>query len=126
MSNKVGTALVKRACRVCAKTFDAEIVLNTKLTEYNAKKVEDLHQKVVGYLEEPCDNCKELMGQGIVFIGVDDEKTEDKKDPYRTGHMAVVRRSAIKDEKILEHGVAFVDYNQGVKLGIFPEPKEEV
>lgn len=122
---KIGTALVRRVCAVCAKDFNAEIVLNTQLTEYNAKKIEHLHQKIVGYLEKPCEDCQSLMERGIVFIGIIENKST-KDNPYRSGHMAVVKREAITNEEILEKGVAYIDYKYGVEIGVFPVGQEEI
>lgn len=86
-----GIALVKRACRLCGATFDAEIALSMMP---NNKKINDevaaMHQQVVGYMEEPCSNCTEHMKQGILCIGYDESKTTDFSNPYRTGTNAVL------------------------------------
>ena len=46
--------------------------------------------------KEPCDKCKEWMKQGIILISVDESKSEDMQDPYRTGNFCVVKDDAIR------------------------------
>jgi len=54
------------------------------------------------YDKEPCDKCKEVMKEGIFFIGVKDGQTEEEKEnPYRTGQILALKDEAVK--KIL-HG----------------------
>ena len=86
MVGKIGIALTK--CYFCGE--DKEIIMNTRLTEYFANKVEEYHGKVID--KEPCNKCKELMKQGVMLISVRDNDPE-----YRTGNIAVVKDSAIKD-----------------------------
>lgn len=55
---------------------------------------------------EPCDACKEHMKQGIVLISVDESKSPDTNNPYRTGGWVVVTEDFIKrivsDSKVLK------------------------
>jgi hypothetical protein len=39
---------------------------------------------------EPCDKCKGFMKQGVIFIGIDEDRTEDQENPYRTGEFLVM------------------------------------
>lgn len=39
----------------------------------------------------PCGACKKLMEMGVILISVDEAKTEDQRNPYRTGGWVVVR-----------------------------------
>lgn len=43
---------------------------------------------------EPCEECKEFMKQGIILISVDEERTEDRENPWRTGGWVVVKEEA--------------------------------
>ena len=63
----------------------------------------------------PCHKCKEYMEMGIILISIDDVKTDDPKNPYRTGGWCVVKEEFVTRnikpelaEIILEHRVAFV------------------
>lgn len=54
---------------------------------------------------EPCDNCKSLMEQGVMFVSVRDGESGD--NPYRTGRMAVVSedwvRRRIRPQDMVDH-----------------------
>lgn len=109
--NKLGVALVKRACRLCASVYDGDIVMNTILSERRAAEVEKLHGQVVGYLDKPCDKCQELMKQGFLVIEVDEDKTDDVSNPYRTGRQYVIKHEfavRILGEEGVKKGVAFI------------------
>ena len=92
--NVIGVALVKRACPLCGSLHDAEIVMNTRLTTGQAKNVEDLHGKTVGYLDKPCDECIKHSELGVILIQVDESKTEDHRNPWRTGLITVIKQEA--------------------------------
>jgi hypothetical protein len=65
---------------------------------------------------EPCAKCKEYMGQGIILISVDKNKSTDKTNPYRTGGWVVLKQEAVERiitspeilESVLEKRIAFV------------------
>jgi len=46
--------------------------------------------------QSPCEQCKEYMKQGIILISVDEEKTDDPQNPWRTGGWAVIKQSAVE------------------------------
>jgi hypothetical protein len=120
--NKLGVALVKRACPICATPHDAEIVMNTRLSVPMAQRVEEMHGKVVGEMEEPCKECKELMSKGFLCVQVDEAKTEDHRNPWRTGKQCVVKLEAMKrlitDHKLLDKGIAFIPIDAWEKMGL--------
>lgn len=66
--------------------------------------------------KDPCDKCKGYMEQGVILISVDEAKTDDPDNPYRTGNWCVIKDEAIRRmvqpeelaEHILEKRVAFV------------------
>ena len=121
MSEKLlGTALVKRLCPVCLKEQDSEILMNKVLTEKNAKNVEKLHGKVVGFLHDGCDECKEKLPpeKGTWFIVVDAEKTTDRNNPYRTGNIFGVSKEYATKVGIDSY-VTYIDVKDAIKLN-FP------
>ena len=79
---------------------------------------------------EPCPTCREYMQQGIILISVDDEKTTDKKNPYRTGGWVVVKEEAVKRiliegefrDRVLESRCAFITDDVWDKIGL---PREK-
>lgn len=121
--SKLGVALTNLVCPICGKVCDNQIIMNTKLTYKEAKKVEELHGQNVGFSEKPCEECSEVMKEAVMFIVVDYSKTTDMKFPYRTGELFGVRYSKVEemglDKEILEKRVCYIDYNDAIKMG-FP------
>jgi len=122
--NNLEVALVKRACPVCGDLFDGELVLNSILTKKNAGEVKDLHGKTIGYLEEPCESCQKYMKQGIIVIGIIEDKTDDKTNPFRSGHFSVVKEGVLekvfgKENIDSSYRVVFLEEKIGLDLGIF-------
>ena len=124
--NTLGVALVKEACRVCGKLMDGPIIMNTRLSKPMAQKVEELHGKTTGYAKEPCQECQDMMKQGILLVGVVEAKTDDHNNPYRSGNRWVVSEDFIKRafgdmaEEVISKGVAFFSVEAAHKMG-FPD-----
>ena len=121
MAKKVlGTALVKRLCPVCLKEQDSEILLNKVLTEKNADNVEAMHGKVIGFMDDACDECKEKLPpeKGSWLVVVDLSKTEDLNNPYRTGSIFGVSKDYATKVGINSY-VAYIDVKDAIKLN-FP------
>lgn len=98
-------ALVKELCIVCTKEVDGNIIMNSILTEKHAKEVKDLHGKVVGFAEEPCEECKKEIEKYLILIGIDEEKSDLENLPegfYRTGAKVLVKKSSQLAEHIAE------------------------
>ena len=125
----IGTALVHENCPICGKKINEQIMMNSTLTEKNAKEIKSLHNKSVGYSEEPCDECKELKKQGFIFIEVDESKTEDKSNPYRTGNMWVIKKEAaeriITNKDIIDVGASFIDMIVAKQIGLNTKEENE-
>ena len=123
--SKLGVARVKYACPICGQVKEdlSAIVINSLLTESMAKKVEDMHDKVVGIAEKPCKECQSYIDQGAFFIiGVDSDKTEETSNPYRTGHLVGIKKTSefyknLPDEYKKKDAV-FMDYREMQKLGM--------
>lgn len=88
MSN-LEVALAKEACLACGNLMDGPIIMNTKLTAKDAKKVKEIHGKCIGYAEELCSNCKELCSKGLLVVEIDAEQSEPN-NPYRSGKLFVL------------------------------------
>lgn len=95
-------------------------------------KMEELPKRAV-YSKMPCPECEEHMRQGVIMIEVDEAKTTDPKNPYRTGNFVVVAEAAIRrafgefgeaQQILLDKRVAFLDTETWDYLGL-PRPKEE-
>lgn len=86
--NIVGVALVHYACPICGKEMDDDnaILMNKKLTKKNAKEVNELNGKCVGFSNNACDKCASHKDDVIYVIEIDEEKS-DPRNPYRTGKL---------------------------------------
>ena len=108
-----GVALVHELCRICAKEMNEQIVMNQRLTEKNAKDIKSMHKQAIGYAQEPCDECKELMTKGFILIEYDEAVTTNRSNPYRTGNIWVISFDAAKrmymDKDTFENGYALID-----------------
>lgn len=124
---KLGVALVKELCPACTKEMDGPIVLNKRLNKTAAKKVEDMHGQVVGVADHFCEECQGYADQGIIFVGIYEDKTEDMSNPYRSGLFAVVKEDAVKDmveepllSRILEKRMTYIDHDVAIQMGMVP------
>jgi hypothetical protein len=79
---------------------------------------------------EPCNECKDLMERGVILISVDESKTTDPANPYRTGGWVVLRDTAVARmfnppmrEHILKVRAAFLADDAWDRLGL---PRGEV
>ncbi len=81
---------------------------------------------------EPCRDCMKYMGIGIIVISVDEEKSDDLKNPWRTGGWCVMSedwaRRLVKPpellESILNRRVAFIPDAVWDRLGL-PRSSQE-
>lgn len=123
--SKIGTALVYEACPVCGKKCNEHIIINRVLTEKYAQKIEDLHNKCVGYAEKPCDECKDIMKEDFLCIIYDESKTKDESNPYRTGQIIRIKKDCnfVKniDPELTKKGLCFVDIDFAKKIGLIQE-----
>ena len=78
------------------------------------------------YDKEPCEDCLKWMEKGVIFIGVDEEKTTDAQNPYRSGEWFVLKDDAVKRmpfndemrEQVLKERVCFISSEVILKLGL--------
>lgn len=75
------------------------------------------------YDREPCDKCKEIMEQGVIFLGVRDG--ERGENPYRTGQIIGLKEEAVKKmlkgqllEKALKKRICYVEESVLKKIGL--------
>ena len=94
--NTFEVALTK--CYLCGEGSD--ILMNTRLTEKNAKDIKRMDGKVVSTV--PCTKCKDLMKERVLLIEVDNESSDEgwhlqePPNPYRTGHTVWVTTSLLE------------------------------
>ena len=130
-NGNLGVALVKELCPVCGKEIDGPIILNSILTENEAKKVKDLHNKVIGFANHCCEECSKYKDKVVFFVSIDESKSskDSLKNLYRTGKISGIKKEAdiIKSFKdyivTIEDGtqIIFIDEEGGKILGVFKD-----
>lgn len=89
MNESNSAAIVYHQCPLCLGKDDGEILIHKRLGDLSK-----FNGQVVGVTKEPCSKCQELMAQGLLIIEVDESKTTDDKNPWRTGYMFVLNKEA--------------------------------
>ena len=130
-NGNLGVALVKELCPVCGKEIDGPIILNSILTENEAKKVKDLHNKVIGFANHCCEECSKYKDKVVFFVSIDESKSskDSLENLYRTGKISGIKKEAdiIKSFKdyivTIEDGtqIVFIDEETGKNLEIFKD-----
>ena len=130
-NGNLGVALVKELCPVCCKEIDGPIILNSILTENEAKKVKDLHNKVIGFANHCCEECSKYKDKAVFFVSIDESKSskDSLKNLYRTGKISGIKKKAdiiksFKDYIITiedDTQIIFIDEEFGKKLGVFKD-----
>lgn len=119
--NTLGIALIK--CFFCGK--DKGLVMNLRLHPAMASRIEEMNGTAID--KEPCEECKKLMEQGIMFCSVRDGEKGD--NPYRTGKLCVIKEEAVKRmvdadlyNKLEKSRFAFIEDSVWEQIGL---PKGE-
>lgn len=68
------------------------------------------------YDYEPCDDCKKLLEQGVLFIEI-----KDGTNDYRTGKQWVIKRGAINNQEVLDRGATFITESIAKEIGLYDE-----
>jgi hypothetical protein len=73
--------------------MDEHILIDTRIRDKPGKLETEVHNKAIGIANELCPDCKEKIGEGTYMIEIDPAKTEDMRNPWRTGNIIGVTRS---------------------------------
>ncbi len=124
---KHGAAPTLLHCPVCLESSGIALP-GTKVRKMaaEAKKSPEAFMREGLMDNKPCTKCQGYMQQGIILIGVDEEKTTDKSNPWRTGRFTVIKEDAIRRifgegenvEAICKNRVAYMPEEVFVELGI--------
>lgn len=71
--NNFEAAIVKYICPICGSVVEDNIIMNSRLTEEDASKVRELHNKIVGYSDHACEECSKYKDTAVYFIEIDSE-----------------------------------------------------
>lgn len=131
MNTNLEVSLVKELCPVCGKEMDGPIIMNTVLTEDEANKVKDLHNKVIGFANHCCEECSKYKDEAVFFVSIDGSKSKGDsfKHIYRTGKIYGIKKEAdvvkaCKDYIVtIKDGtqIVFIDEEAGKNLGVFKD-----
>jgi hypothetical protein len=89
LSDKHGVNPSISVCFYCNKDKN-EIVLPGKLKW-------DVQAPMRGvWSMEPCGTCKDHMDKGVLLISVDEAKSTDPQNPWRTGGWVVIKDEAVR------------------------------
>ena len=124
MNNNLEVSLVKELCPVCCKEMDGPIILNSILTEKEAKKV-------IGFADHCCEECAKYKDKVVYFVSIDASKSSKNslEELYRTGKISGIKKEAdiiksCKDYIItIKDGtqIIFMDEETGKNLGVFKD-----
>jgi len=87
----------------------------------NAPEGNKLSVNITGFTEKPCEKCQGMMEKGFLLVGIVQSKTEDVKNPYRSGNLWVIsneKAKAIFEPKNLDNGACFIDVNDALALDL--------
>jgi len=117
-------------CFLCGESN--EIILFGRLTPSQRKALKAEGGKAPRNIcmdKTPCSKCAEYMEQGVILISVDESRSSDTSNPYRTGGWCVVKEEAVKrwglkpqelEDQIIESRVAFIPDELWNILGLPP------
>lgn len=86
-------AIVHYLCPVCGKKVDNSAILLSRYpnSQTTGKQLDEIHNKVIGFAEDPCEECSGPIKDGVIFvIGIDESKSDLTNIPngfYRSGHI---------------------------------------
>ena len=124
LSEKHGVNPAIPLCFFCLKPKN-EIILAGKMRDREFSDREAPQHAV--WDTHPCDECQGWMEKGIILISVDDSKSTDHKNPYRSGGWCVVKEDMVKRalggskellEQTLRMRVAFITDEAWDKIGL--------
>lgn len=127
--NKLEVALTKELCIICTEEQSGPLLLNTKLTEQEAKKVKKMGNQVIGFADKPCKKCQKMMDEAFIFVGFDEEKSDMENLPYgfyRSGHIVGTKKDIplvqewVKDNipNAIEQGFCFLPHIVMKNIGL--------
>lgn len=96
MKNELEVALAKELCPICCKEIDGPIIMNSVLTSSEAKKVKELHGKVIGFSENACEECTKHKDEVVYLIGIDSSQSDMQRleGIYRIGDILGIKKES--------------------------------
>lgn len=127
MNDTFKIGIVNYACPVCGKVADSQIIMNTKLTKKEADKIEQINNKTIGFSKHFCKECQEIIDTKncLFIVGVDVNKTIDRNNPYRSGHIVAIKKDSNLGQAIYNaYGntpMAYMDFKEMEQLNLISD-----
>lgn len=109
--NNLEVSVVKYLCPVCGKEAEEGIIMNSLLTEKNAKAVKEMQGQAIGFADHACKECAKYKNDAVFFIGIDAKKSQPN-NPYRTGQLVAVRKDSDLVEYLAKYILELTDHTK--------------
>lgn len=114
MINNLEVSIVKYACPICGKPAEEGILMNSLLTEENAKMAAELNGKTIGYADHACKECTKYKNV-VFFIAIDVSKSNND-DVYRTGQISGIKDSSPLVQQVKNYIITLKDGSRYVNI----------
>lgn len=105
-------------CFVCNKEKNELILAGTMGNRIRRESGAGKDARGVCFNKEPCDECKSIMNQGVIFISVKDGEKGD--NPYRTGGWCAIKLESAEEMgiDISKNRMFFIEDSMYDKMGL--------
>ena len=109
---------IKRVCPACNKALD---IINFR---NESQRVQSRISPKNNILRDKnfCVACRKLKARGFLFIGAVEHKSKNRKNPYRSGNIWVIKFEVAKEffdpNPLPKSGMAFIDVNYAHQIGL--------
>ncbi len=119
--SKQFTALVHRICPCCGEKDDeqSEILIHRKFGDLSK-----VHNKAIGF-GNFCKSCKELTDKAVVCVVIDQSKSSDLSNPFRTGNIFGLSSDwcerALPNAmytNVMKKRMFYMDYRDALQIGL--------
>lgn len=114
-------ALTYKACPCCGKKDDdqSEILIHQRFGDLS-----EIDHKITGF-GNFCKECQEITTKAVACVVVDQSKSEDIQNPYRTGNIFGLSEEwanrALSGKMladVLRKRMFFMDYKDAIEMGL--------
>jgi len=129
LSRKFGLNPSLGVCFYCGDENGEVVIPGLLRSKKDGQDVEAPRRAV--WHKEPCARCQGFMAEGIIMISVDESKSDDQQNPYRTGGWVVLKEEALRriglqppelEAAVLRQRVCFIADDAWDRLGL-PRPE---
>lgn len=114
-------ALTYKACPCCGKKDEKQSEL---LIHQRFEDLSKIDKQITGF-GTFCDECKEITTKAVACVVVDESKSDDMQNPYRTGNIFGLSEDwchkALPEsmcEQVLKKRMFFMPHTDAIQLGL--------